>query len=80
MQQRRINKTYSSGPLMAEVEPRVLLSADLPGGLVDSDVIPHSVAPLSDPSVVADIHEWSDNEAVDTQAHELVIVDSATPD
>ncbi|TDJ38602.1 MAG: DUF4347 domain-containing protein, partial [Gammaproteobacteria bacterium] len=80
MNRRRNDKRYSAGPLMAEVEPRVLLSADLPGGLVDSDVLPNGVAPLSDPSVVADIREWSDNDAAVTQTHELVIIDASTPD
>ena len=65
---------------MTEVEPRVLLSADLSSGAADLDGIPAAIAPLSDPLVVADIHEWRDTDATVTQRHELVIVDPATPD
>ena len=65
MKKRLIDRTRSSGPLMTEVEPRVLLSADLPGGLVDADAMPAGVAPLSDPSVVAGIQQWSDTDIFD---------------
>ncbi len=58
----------------------MLLSADLPGGLVDADAMPAGLAPLSDPSVVADFQEWSNTDAAVTQTHELVIIDAATPD
>ncbi|MCZ6774819.1 MAG: DUF4347 domain-containing protein, partial [Proteobacteria bacterium] len=64
---------------MTEVEPRVLLSADLPVGLADPNDIPGAVAPLSDPAVVADVHEWNNTDAAVTQAHELIIIDAATP-
>ena len=33
MKDRRSDKKYSTGPLMAELEPRVLRAADLPCGL-----------------------------------------------
>lgn len=79
MKERRIDKVSAAGPLMTEMEPRVLLSADLPIGLINPDAIPGAV-PLSEPAVVADINTWSDTDAAVTLVHELVIVDASTPD
>ncbi|TDJ43327.1 MAG: DUF4347 domain-containing protein, partial [Gammaproteobacteria bacterium] len=80
MKKRRIDKACSAGPLMTEMESRVLLSADLPVGLADSNVILGAAGPLSDPLVVVDIGEWSTADAAVTQTHELIIIDSSTPD
>ena len=67
----RVKKKYSAGPLMLELEPRVLLSADLPGG----DVLNDSVAPTTEPAVLADHQGMSpmDVAASATQTLRLVV-------
>ena len=71
----RVKKKYSAGPLMLELEPRVLLSADLPGGLAGDDALHDSVIPTTEPAVLADNEGMSpmDVAASATQTLRLVV-------
>ena len=71
----RVKKKYSAGPLMLELEPRVLLSADLPGGLAGDDELHDSVLPTTEPAVLADNEGMSpmDVAASATQTLRLVV-------
>ena len=71
----RVKKKYSAGPLMLELEPRVLLSADLPGGLAGDDALHDSVLPTTEPAVLADNEGMSpmDVAASATQTLRLVV-------
>ena len=57
----------------------MLLSADLPGGLSDPDNLPGGVIPLSEPPIIAEVHDWNEIDSAAAQSRELVIVDAATP-
>ncbi len=71
----RVKKKYSAGPLMLELEPRVLLSADLPGGLAGDEALHDSVLPTTEPAVLAESEGMSpiDVAASATQTLRLVV-------
>ncbi len=71
----RAKKKYSAGPLMLELEPRVLLSADLPGGLAGDEALHDSVLPTTEPAVLANNEGMSpmDVAASATQTLRLVV-------
>ncbi|NND60700.1 MAG: DUF4347 domain-containing protein, partial [Gammaproteobacteria bacterium] len=73
------SKNDAGCALLEELEPRLLLSADLAGGLADHDNDDDIAPPLYASELNADAAD--DNAAgAETRRVELVIVDSATPD
>ena len=74
------NKKLSKKALLEELEPRLLLSADLAAGLTDhaseDDASPLQVAPLLTESESAS----ADTTGAEQHRRELVIIDVDTPD
>ena len=65
-------------PLLEEIEPRILYSADFAPGLTEASTL----APQAEQRIVEPTGEFAQSAGQDAQArrHEIVFVDPATPD
>ena len=82
MTKQRTTKTYAGGPLMLELESRVLLSADLSGATLADDAVTERFEDRDDMPIVAGAADAESAivTAADSEIRELVVIDSATPD